>query len=243
MKNERQEQILKILNEKEFATVNTLADTLYVSLPTVRRDLTELAKKGLIRRSHGGAAAVNDKRLAVPFDFRTGSGRDIKVRMSRAAAALVSDGDTVFIDGSTSCMQIAGFLKERCGITLVTNSAHLAGALCGTGFDIHCTGGRLIESSLSFVGSRAAQYAEDFHFDLMFFSSAAVSDSGIITDYSQPETELRRRVFRCADRKIMLCDSSKFQKSAAYFVLNAQELNLLITDTAPGFEQTKILVV
>ena len=88
--------------------------------------------------------------------------------MSRARR-LCQTGDTVFIDGSTSCMQIAGFLKERCGITLVTNSAHLAGALCGTGFDIHCTGGRLIESSLSFVGSRAAQYAEDFHFDLMFF--------------------------------------------------------------------------
>lgn len=169
MKNERQEQILKILNEKEFATVNTLADTLYVSLPTVRRDLTELAKKGLIRRSHGGAAAVNDKRLAVPFDFRTGSGRDIKVRMSRAAAALVSDGDTVFIDGSTSCMQIAGFLKERCGITLVTNSAHLAGALCGTGFDIHCTGGRLIESSRHLWAAARHSTPRTFISTLCFF--------------------------------------------------------------------------
>lgn len=243
MKNERQEQILRILSEREFATVGALADALYVSLPTVRRDLTELARRGLIRRSHGGAAAVNDKSLAVPFDFRTGSGRDIKTRMSRAAAGLVADGDTIFIDGSTSCMQIAGFLKERRKITLVTNSAHLAGTLGGFDFDVHCTGGRLIESSLSFVGSRAAQYTDDFHFDIMFFSSAALGDSGIVTDYSQPETELRRHVLQRADRKIMLCDSSKFQKSAAYFVINAPELDLLITDKAPGFQQAKILVV
>lgn len=242
MKNERQEKILKILGEKEFATVDYLANTLYVSMPTVRRDLTELAKSGLIRRSHGGAA-IGDPRLALPFDFRTGSGRDVKLRMSRAAAALVSDGDTIFIDGSTSCMNIGEFLKDRQSITVVTNSAGLCARLLGHGFDIHCTGGKLIESSLCFAGSRAAAYAGQFMFDIMFFSSHAVSDAGIVTDYSQAENELRRYVMERSYKKVMLCDSSKFGKSSAYFTANMQSVDILITDAQPEFRCGELCIV
>lgn len=243
MKNERQEKIIEILNEKEYATVGYLADSLYASLPTIRRDLSELARRGLIQRSHGGAAIVNDRRLAVPFDFRTGSGREIKIRMSRAAAKLVSDGDTVFIDGSTSCMHIGDFLRNRKNLTVVTNSAVLPAKLADFGFDVHCTGGRLIESSLCFVGSRAIKYAGDFHFDIMFFSSSAVSETGIVTDYSQTETELRRAVFSGTDKKILLCDSSKFNKSAAFFVTRSSSVDLIITDKNPDFECAHKLIV
>ena len=243
MKNERQDKILKILNEREFATVSFLADTLYSSLPTIRRDLAELARQGLIIRSHGGAAAVNDTRLAMPFDFRTGSGRDIKLRMSRAAAELIHDGDTVFIDGSTSCLHIADFLKEHASITVVTNSVLVPMKFTDYGFDIHCTGDRLLKSSLSYVGSRAVEYTRDFHFDCMFFSCATVSDSGIITDYSQQETELRRSVMTRSDKRVMLCDSSKFGKSSAFFVADAHDIDLIITDATPKFSTVLIKTV
>ena len=210
MKSQRHQQIIEILEKQQFATVTQLADMLFVSLPTIRRDLALLEREGLIRRSHGGACAkgVGD---ATPFDYRSGKLPRVKLNMSHAAASLIEDGDTVFIDGSTSCLHIADNMGHLNNVTVVTNGVRLLEKLMRLdNITVYSTGGQLIKSSQSFAGMRAQLFVTDFYFDKMFFSSSALDEKGNITDYSLAETQLRRSVFERSRKKIFLCDKSKY---------------------------------
>lgn len=234
MKTERHHIILEILEKQQFVTVSGLADTLYVSLPTVRRDLAELERQGLIRRSHGGAC-VKGSGDDTPFDYRSGKVPRVKLNMSRAAAALIEDGDTVFIDGSTSCLHIADHLGELKSVTVVTNGVKLLSRLLRLdNVTVYSTGGELIKSSQSFAGVRAQLFITDFYFDKMFFSSSALDGQGNITDYSLPETQLRRAVFERTRKKIFLCDRSKHGISCGYFVANVRDIDIAVSDMSIG---------
>ena len=240
MKEQRQDSILKMIEKTEFVTVGEIASALYVSLPTVRRDLAELEKRGLITRSHGGAA--KSKNEQTPFDFRTGAKQDVKRRMCKAAASLIEEGQTIFIDGSTSCLHIADFIKDIKRLTVVTNGLTAMAMLSKLDIDCYLTGGKLIKRSLCFTGRRAEQFVSDFRFDMMFFSSSALNNDKSITDWSQPETELRRTIMERSEKKIFLCDSSKFSKSDTFFVETLDNVDIMITDRITDFEVESIIV-
>lgn len=227
MKKQRQKQILEIIEAEKFVTVDSLSNKLFVSLPTIRRDLTELQKQGLITRSHGGACArTHDD---TPFDFRSGRVPFVKQSMAKAAALLINDGDTVFIDGSTSCLHIADSISGE--VTVVTNGVKTALALARhDNITVYCTGGELIKNSLSYAGVRAEQFVDDFYFDKMFFSSSALDRGGNITDYSLAETQLRRKVMQKSRQKIFLCDKSKHGKEQGCFVARLSDIDTVISD-------------
>ncbi len=227
MKKQRQKQILEIIGREKFATVDSLSKKLFVSLPTIRRDLGELQKQGLITRSHGGACvrSLDD----TPFDFRSGRVPSVKLSMAKAAATLIDDGDTVFIDGSTSCLHIADNIQV--GVTVVTNGVKTALALSrNDNITVYCTGGELIKNSLSYAGVRAEQFVDDFYFDKMFFSSSALDGDGNVTDYSFAETSLRRKVMQKSRQKIFLCDKSKHGKAQGCFVATLSDIDTVISD-------------
>ena len=227
MKKQRQKQILEIIGRDKFVTVDTLAKALFVSLPTIRRDLGELQKQGFITRSHGGACVrtLDD----TPFDFRTGKVPSVKLSMAKAAATLIHSGDTVFIDGSTSCLHIGDNISGE--VTVVTNGVKTALSLARhDNITVYCTGGELIKNSLSYAGVRAEQFADDFFFDKMFFSSSALDNDGNITDYSLAETSLRRKVMQKSRQKIFLCDKSKHGKAQGCFVARLCDIDTVISD-------------
>ena len=229
MKSERHQKILEIIENRQFVSVSDLARELYVSEPTVRRDLASLESDRLIRRSHGGATTKqgND----TPFNYREGKVPRVKLNMSRAAAELICDGDTVFIDGSTSCRHIADHIGGLNDITVVTNGAPIMSRLAElANVTVYSTGGQLIKNSQSFAGMRAQLFVTDFYFDKMFFSSYALDARGNITDYSLPETQLRRAVFERTRQKIFLCDKSKYGITCGYFVASLNDIDIMITD-------------
>ncbi len=229
MKSERHQKILEIIEKKQFVSVSDLADELFVSEPTVRRDLAFLEADGLIRRSHGGAASKQG--TDTPFTYREGKVPRVKLNMSRAAASLIEDGDTVFIDGSTSCRHIADHLEGLSGVTVVTNGVPIMAKLSQlSDITVYSTGGQLIKNSQSYAGVRAQLFVTDFYFDKMFFSSSALDSAGNITDYSLPETQLRRSVFERARKKIFLCDSSKLDTSCGYFVASLRDIDTVVSD-------------
>lgn len=229
MKSERHQKIIEMIENRNFVSVSDLANELYVSEPTVRRDLAFLESQGFIRRSHGGATGKSGN--DTPFDYRTGKVPRVKLNMSRAAASLIQNGDTVFIDGSTSCRHIADHLEGLSDVTVVTNGAPIMSKLCQIpGITVYSTGGQLIKNSQSFAGMRAQLFVTDFYFDKMFFSSSAVDKSGNITDYSLPETQLRRSVFERTRKKVFLCDKSKYGIMCGYFVASLNDIDIVISD-------------
>ena len=178
LKNERHNEILEILKKDSFATVAALAEKLYASHPTIRRDLTVLEEEGYVKRCHGGAMIL-DENTKPPIYFRQGHNTKEKLKMCEAAATLISENDTVFIDSSTSAYHISDLLKKKSGITVVTNSLPLATSLSDSEVRVYSTGGRLLKESLAFVGISAKMAVESYNADLLIFSVASLSADGM----------------------------------------------------------------
>ena len=122
--SERMDEILKILKKYHYVTVDYLVEQIRYSPASIRRDLTMLEKKGLVKRSYGGVEIKSD--TSIPFIFRQHSMKLAKNSIAGRAAELVRDNDTVFIDGSTSAQYLGHFLVNKKNITVITNNMLLA---------------------------------------------------------------------------------------------------------------------
>ena len=230
MKNNRQQQILELLKQEQYLSVNDLSQRLFFSKPTVRRDLAELEKSGLVYRSHGGVSLKSSPNSDAAFDLRNTLHTRQKAEIARKAAAMIQDGDVVFLDASTTALHMAKYLDDKHFITVITNSIQLPALLRNSNIPIYSTGGRLIPNSLAFGGPVAEQSIQHFHIDKFFFSSCALSDDGRILDFSEEETMLRKVLLQHASQSIFLCDSSKLGKNAVFFVANLTDVDTVISD-------------
>ena len=113
LKEERYDKILEILEKETYASAQKLSTMLYTSLPTIRRDLSELQKRGLIIRSHGGARKGNTERNVLPIDFRKTVNYSTKRELCKIASNLINNDDIIFIDASTTSFQIADFISDK----------------------------------------------------------------------------------------------------------------------------------
>lgn len=229
-KTERQDEILAILKKNKYASVQDLGAALYASQPTIRRDLASLEAAGYVMRSHGGVI-LRDERIDTPVAFRSSTKTHQKMLISHTAASLIGDSRTIFIDASTTASYIAGGIRSCEKLMVVTNSLRVAEELADGAPEVWCTGGRLLRTSLAFVGNQSIRCASDFCVDIAFFSSSALGTDGVIQDYSPEETEIRRTVLRSAAKKVFLCDSSKFGQTSPFRVCAITEVDCIITDT------------
>lgn len=230
MKAERMDEILRILRERKHATVDYLSKQIYVSSVTIRRDLRDMEELGLLRRSYGGVTLLEHENKTVPLSLRERDHSAEKRRIARQAAALIKEGHTIFMDASSTVLQMADFLEDDKKITVFTNSIRLAAALCDKGIIIYCTGGRLINRSLACIGAYTNQVIESVQMDLMFFSAQGLTEDGNIMDFSETETSLRQLVLKHAKQKYFLCDSSKLGKSCLFSVCNVSDVDDVICD-------------
>lgn len=228
---DREEKILNILLEKETITIRELSEKLFVSIPTLRRDLVKLEEKGKIIRTHGGAQLV--KKSAdekIPFFLREQEQNDAKSIMAKKAVEYVKDGDIIMLDGSTSAYNIIPLLADFRNLIVITSSAKSSFLLGKMGISNICTGGRMITRSLSYVGEEAERTAANYNADVVFFSCRGLSMDGKLTDNSIEENSLRRVMIRQAKKKIFLCDSSKIGKTCLNNLCHLSEVDEMICE-------------
>ena len=228
--SERQERILELLRKDPKISVAGMSAVLYVSEPTVRRDLTELDAKGLIHKVYGGAVLPEGAETLIPFVFRENEKSAAKTAMGRQAAALVEDGMVVLLDGSTSAFHLVPFLAAKKDLTVVTSGAKTALALAEAGLCNYCTGGKMLNNSYSYVGAQAEQFLAGINADICFFSCRGVSDDGRVSDPSVEEVNLRRAMLAHSARKYLLCDRSKFGKLYFYNLCQTADLDGVISE-------------
>ena len=231
LKEERYDKILALLEEEQYISAQALSKKLFVSLPTIRRDLAELQRRNQVVRSHGGAKKVQGEHTVAPLNFRRTVNAAPKRALCRAAAELVAEGDIIFIDSSTTTLQMADFLGEKKGITVITNGIPLATALVKKGIKTYCTGGEIFENSLAHFGSFAEDFIRRFNIDTLFFSCHGVNEKGMLTDPSLPETQIRRTAIQQSKKTVFLCDETKFALSTPYNLVSIDTLDCVITDT------------
>lgn len=228
--SERQERILELLRQKPKISVSEMSAILYVSEPTVRRDLTELDSKGLIHKVYGGAVLPDGAETLIPFVFRENEKSAAKTAMGRQAAELVKDGMVVLLDGSTSAFHLVPFLAGKKELTVVTSGAKTALALAEAGLCNYCTGGKMLNNSYSYVGAQAERFVRDINADIVFFSCRGLSADGKVSDPSVEEVNLRRVMMEHSTKTYLLCDRSKFGKTYFYNLCRTEELDGVISD-------------
>jgi len=248
IQEERYDKILAILEEEQYVSAAKLSKALFVSLPTIRRDLTELQRRNLIVRSHGGAKKIQSEHTVAPLNFRRTVNANEKRALCRAAAELVEDNEIIFIDSSTTTLQMADFLGEKKGITVITNGIPLATVLVKKGIKTYCTGGEIFPNSLAHFGSFAEDFIRRFNIDTLFFSCHGVTAGGMLTDPSLPETQIRKVAIGQSKKTVFLCDESKFSLSTPYNLVSIRTLDRVISNTEkvrgyfPPDSQTEIII-
>ena len=225
----RQENILALIEQKGYVTVGEICAHFYISEPTARRDLSSLERSGAIRRSRGGAMPASGGILHT-VEMRNATMRDSKRKIARAAAELVSDGDMIFIDTSTTAHCIIPHLKSKTDVTVVTNSIPALELLKNYGIPAKSTGGDLNPVSMGLVGYHAEQFVKTVRADIMFFSTPCIDTNGIISDRSEMETYLRRTLLDNSCQSVYLFDATKLGKSAPYLVADVRNVNVIISD-------------
>lgn len=230
IKTERQNRIMELLETRKYCTVDFLAKTLFVAPITIRRDLSSLEAAGLLTRCYGGASIPEYQNREVPFDLRERTNSSVKAQLGQRAATLLKDGDTVFMDASSTVHHIIDYITPEQNLTIITNSMKLMEKLKEKHIRCYLTGGMLLENSYALIGNVAENTISGMYADIFFFSTQGITEEGIITDYSEAETRLRLKMLEHAKRSIYLFDSSKLGKRFLFKVCDANQVDDFITD-------------
>lgn len=233
MSKERDKAILELLLKEKQVTVKQLASHLFISEPSVRRDLARLEKQHLIKRIHGGAM-IEENALSknkIPFSIRELEQSSAKVMIAKKAIELIHDNDVIFLDASTSAFNIIQFLPARKNITVVTNGVKTLEHLAEYDINTISTGGNLIASCMVLVGDDAYKTIESINADIAFFSCRGLSDDGYLTDISPAENHVRKRMIKNSKRSYLLCTSDKFGKQYFHNLCHSDDIDGIITDT------------
>lgn len=231
MKENKEVEILSVLQEKKHAGVEELAAAIYASPSTVRRKLDALQRKGLVVRTHGGAEICDGNSFQPSFTFRAHQNSLQKKRNALAAIRLISNGDVIFLDGSTSVFFLAEYLSEFEGIRVVTNGIDTLSVLSKNGVTAYSTGGMISPENRSvLVGHFAADTIDSMYADVAFFSASAVGRDGVISDCFEEENLLRLRMLKNAAKKVFVCDGTKLGKRSAFRLCSVEDVDYIVTD-------------
>lgn len=241
MKEYLEKELLSILQANQYATVDELAQALFVSASTVRRNLNELQKKGLVTRTHGGVKLNDENNFSPSFTFRIHQNSYEKKKIALAAIKLIKNGDLIFLDGTTSAFFIAEYLAEFENIRVITNGIDTLSLLSKHNVAAYSTGGYVQEENRSvLVGRYAEDMIDNFHADIAFFSAQSVTPEGEIYDCFEEENFIRKAMIRNATKRVFLCDSTKFGKSSLFHLCSLNDIDYIVSnDPLPRFSDAK----
>ncbi len=231
---ERQQEILAILENRKRLRVSELERELKVSPATLRRDLLQLEQAGKLLRTHGGLLHPEFLGGEPAFSRKVRAAVEAKRQIAAAAAELIPPGATVFVDAGTSTLELGRLLLRRGDLVLYTNSAPLLQERAGPKAQLVCIGGELREVSRALVGGFALGWMRQLRFDF-----AAVGASGLHRDDGASTTELgeaavKREAVSRAETTLLLADASKWGQTAAVAFAAWDDFDHWFTDARPA---------
>lgn len=231
---ERQEHIVRIVEEHGRARVNDLAATFGVSAVTIRKDLIALETGHRLVRTHGGAIAVGRSRPELAFEIRERLQADEKARIGLAGAALVHDGESIVMDASTTSLSVARHLKARSGwsqLTVITNGLRIASDLAGhPGITVLMLGGRVRWEALSVVGQLGDGLFRRVNVQKAFLGAAGFTPESGLADATEEEAQIKRSMVAAAREVIAIVDHTKWERAAFATFCLTDQLSIVLTD-------------
>jgi DeoR/GlpR family transcriptional regulator of sugar metabolism len=226
------QRVLELLETREAVHVSELADEFSVSAVTVRHDLSELARQGLVARVRGGVRALQRGQSELAFDVRLRLQSPEKRAIAKAAAAMVGDGESVALDSSTTAYYLALELRRKREIVVVTNGLLIAVALADSpGVNVLVTGGMFRLPAMSVVGDPAGDVLRGTRIDKGFLGARGVSlDRGLL-DLNPEEVQIKREMVAACERVVAIFDKTKWHRSALLSFAPPERVDAIVTDS------------
>jgi len=237
---ERFRRIAELLGQHEFLDLSTLTRDLQASESTIRRDLDQLAAKGILTRTHGGAMAVEHKTDELNFVVRDTRQAEEKDMIGRAAAALVENGMSVLIDGGTTTYHVAKHLGNK-RIQIITNSLPVANLFSNSSMveTIMC-GGFIFPRIGVLLGPLAEETLSKLHADVAIMSAGGLTTEGI-TNSNNLIVAVQQKMMTAASRVVLCLDHTKFGRRALSFAAPLDKIHTVITDKDTPRDQIAML--
>jgi Transcriptional regulators of sugar metabolism len=230
MREVRLENLRGLVESRGTIEVEAASEHLGVSRETIRRDLSELAKQGYIRRTRGGAAALGLSLTERDLEQRQLSSGPEKAEIARYVVdRFVEDEMSIALDGGTTALEIAKRITGR-RVTVVTASIPIVVELSRSATSVIVIGGELRSKSMTAGGAYATSMMEQFHTDCAFVSGPAISTSGGLMDSYAEGVALKRSMIANAARAYAVLDSSKIGGRSFVSVCELDELDGVVTD-------------
>lgn len=253
MRAQRIERLYEYILEHQTVSLDTLCEEFEVSRNTIRRDLSELMKRGSLTKIYGGVTVApppGSSMDTVPFEERNIKNSDAKMRLARQAAALVQDGDVIFIDSGSTAGCFYSCLPKNLQLTIFTNNIEiLIKSTYENDFRVLATGGQLARKTYSMVGADAARMLANYNIDKAFLSATAVSLDRGATNSSEGEYVVKKAVMKSSTSRYLLVDKSKFDRVSLLTYATLDEMDAVITDGPPPeayvdyFDRRKIKLI
>lgn len=228
----RQQEITEAVMEEGTVRIEQLAQRFGISVMTVHRDLDELEGRGLLRKSRGVATATSSSLVESSDVYRSARQRAEKEAIALAALEFVQPGQAIFLDDSTTTLQIVPHLYTKAPLTVITNTLTIMNELRGTrGITMLGLGGHYYNWCSAFMGGITTSEISKLRADLVLMSTAAITDD--ITYHQTLETvDVKRSMFEAASERVLLADNTKFDKRALHATVPLPEFNAVIVDSA-----------
>lgn len=228
---ERRNKIVELVENKDVMSLPELADVLGVSMITIRRDLKEIIKKGLLQPVFGGVKAVSRLSEEPHRDYYEKRAIPQKEAISLKALPFINKNACIYLDAGTTTFALAEKICQRDDLTVVTNDFGIVNLLIRkSNCKLIHTGGTVNRENMACAGESTAMALEKLSIDVAFISSTSWDLRGI-TSSSEAKIAVKRALVKSSRRRILLCDSLKFGTVATYLALPLEEFDTVITDT------------
>jgi DeoR/GlpR family transcriptional regulator of sugar metabolism len=234
---ERRFRIREILAAQRTVSATELAGILGVTGATIRRDLGVLEQEGLLVRSHGGAVSrASSTAYQGSYEYLLHVNEAEKKAIAREAAKLILDGDTVFLEGSTTVFELARCLQRRSRLTVVTNSPAIVMQFQHSpGVSVISTGGYLHKDTLYLQGVWTRRALAEVRLDKAVLGVTGIDPEFGMSSADHPEAEIKQLLIKAARQRIALGDRTKFGRQSFAFVAPVTDIDIIVTDN--GIEQ------
>ncbi|WP_068313520.1 DeoR/GlpR family DNA-binding transcription regulator [Polycladidibacter hongkongensis] len=237
----RHSSILEIARASGRVEVDDLAARFEVSPQTIRKDLNELCEQGLLTRVHGGALlAFGVENLG--YRARQAMAGAAKQEIGKAAAALIPDGASLFVNIGTTTEAVAQSLNRHRGLMVVTNNLNVASVMSPNGEnEVVISGGVVRPADSGIVGEAAVDFVNQFKVDFAIVGVSALDEEGWLLDFDYREVKVAQAILRNARHVILVADQSKLDRSAPVRIANMSKIDSFVTDRVESADLRSVL--
>lgn len=226
----RQKELMKLLKIDNMMSIFDLSQKLNSSMMTIRRDLDNLEKTGIVKKVHGGALLIKNE-IQPPFYDRVEELNNEKDRIGRKAGELVVSGAIVFFDAGTTPLAVIEYIPDDIEFTAITTGLMTAVALCNKPrANVICVGGNIHHSSYSSMSYISVDQIKKFNADIAFISTKAISIPYGTYEAQLQLIEVKRAIVEVSNKIVLLADHSKFETNSLSLSIALDKINLIITD-------------